>query len=616
MNKYYIYKFEYTTQSAEGLNPSSSCTVIFCHQLEINGQEIRDEIRSFYESHYQTDQIVVIGGKYLEQQMIKVFIDDQDQTFIGIPRRQDVHLNENLFLASFNENGTLRVFHKKKELDQQFFDSYLNEGLQKIFKDRGGLIVTHGTHHFVFPSGKHCDKFLRTGNILLHSCEISFVAFSLLKHFEESYDRIYCDTSSINSVAYSLVELINRFKKKPRQIPIDSFGSYEGLYKNPNTYTPKDFLLISASTSANIITYILDHHEMIDRENIVILYFLGPKQKFSNIKDKVLCNLTKSGTNPTGIEYYSTHKAEDCVFCKRGSYPVEVSGDVFLLEKPHINRIVLSVVDAQKNLTKLVDQFRATDKNNAILKASYKESSSTVSSDRKYDTYIDYKAIIEGIEQDLLRFRKYRSRLDDYINQHIPSNTKSLISLDDEGSKGLTEYVLSSIKLNYSDAKIPKTYNIKDVSNIVDEHGTIVVIGSCISNGKNLLYISRALRKFDKLRIIYFIGIARTHNSEHLQFLRSNLAYGKYGAETNGFICVETLFCNNNSKNTSWIMELDFLKEFITYLKDNNLDDQNVLDFVLERQSLLANGMGKSERGLANGLFYPRLGKTMNTELR
>src|SRR5690606_2092758 len=164
-----------------------------------------------------------------------------------------------------------------------------------------------GAHHFVFPSGKHCDRFLRTGNILLIGSEIYFIAFSLLRHFDETkHDQIYCDTSSINSVAFALSELKNRFVRleNRKQISIESFSSYEGLYKNELSYTENAFLIISASTSSNILAYIKNSHRMLDIKNIVVLYYLGEQQNYLNIEENILCNLNQTKTNPNGIPFY------------------------------------------------------------------------------------------------------------------------------------------------------------------------------------------------------------------------------------------------------------------------------------------------------------------------
>ena len=86
MNNFYIYKFNYQ-EKRDGIDKIISATVIFCDREEINEENIKEEIRKFYEKNYQTDESYVIGGEYLKNELIDVFITKQDKTFIGIPKR-------------------------------------------------------------------------------------------------------------------------------------------------------------------------------------------------------------------------------------------------------------------------------------------------------------------------------------------------------------------------------------------------------------------------------------------------------------------------------------------------------------------------------------------------
>ena len=609
MNNFHIYNFNSEVVEKDRKRTISS-TVIFCGGLRIDESTLVDEIRKHYEKHYQSDKIFIIGGEYIKDNLIELFITNQDKTFIGIPKRQETFLKENLYLLTFNKLGELKSYDKK--LPEYFLLNYLNEGLQDIFLKRGGLITSYGSHHFVFPSGKHCDRFLRTGNILLFSSEIYFIAFSILRHFDEnSHTHIFCDTSSINSLAFALSELKNRFLEcdKRTQVTIESFKSYEGLYNNSFNYTPNALLLISASTSSNILTYILENHKTVTRKNIIILYFLGEKKNYKANQDNIICDLTKSETNKKGIPFYQTFEEKNCVYCKNGSYPVEVIGDVFLLEKPKIQRVFLNANDADRRLSDFIKQFKSENKSDTVLKVNYKEDS-----EYKYEVYINYVQLLEGLNLKK-KYRDYNLKLDDYINQYIPSNTKYIVSLNDQGSTILSEYIYKKIKPNYKKSKCPLLLQQDKLSTIEDKNGTIVVVGSCISNGKNLLYISRALRKFDRYRIIYFIGISRTSNKQKLEFLRGNLKYGTYGMESNSFIEVESIYCNNDSKNTSWMSEIKFIREFIDFLKDSIPNSVKAQQFLEQRKNILAESSGTIKKGLSSNLFYPRVTTVPNTEL-
>ncbi|PVW12001.1 hypothetical protein [Marixanthomonas spongiae] len=611
MQNFYIYKYNYK-EVKKLTTKIISTTVIFCDNTKINKSKLIEEIGRFYEKYSQTDKIFVIGGNYLKEELIKVFETDKEKTFKLIPKRDETSLFDNIYINVFDDKGVIKSVNDKV-IPKKFKDGFLNEGLQNIFIKRGGLVETEGTHHYVFPSGKHCDKFLRTGNILLRSCEIYFIAFSMLKYLDEKkHNQIYCDTSSINSLALALSSLKNRFiSDRIFQIPVESFSSYKGLYENKVNYKNNALLLISASTSGNILDYINDKHKEIKRSNIVVIFYLDLKAKYTDIKDNVLCNLTHdNNTNPNGIKAYDSYDSGNCKFCDSGSYPVEVSGDVFLLEKPKINPILIRIKDANTKLSSFVQQFMSVRKGNTVLRANYKEGSET---SNKYDIYIDYSEILRGIKEKNERYSRYHKKLNAYIDQFVPSNTRFLIHLNDNSSKELAYYILDKIKINYTKSSLPQIISQDDFPEKISkqEVGSVLVVGSCISNGKNLLYLSRALRNYEGLRIVYFVGITRINNAALHKELKSNLKQGMYGPETSTYIEVENIFCANLSKNNNWQQETEFLKKMLTLLKDEDFDSKSIKYFE-DRKNTINQSYSKDVKGLADNLFFPLINGNSN----
>lgn len=584
--------------------------MIFCDREYIDERNLQSEIRNFYEDNHQTDEIFVIGPNYNEQRLKEIFVDKQLETFKDIPKPERDHLRDNLYLFTFDKIGSLSCSNRGDVISQDAVDCVLRHGLVNIFVSRGGLIEATGqAHHFVFPSGKHCNKFLRTGNILLHSSEIFFIAFNLLKRLDEvEHEQIFCDTSSINALAFALLELKRKLVGEAyKMIPIESFSSYEGLFSKSKRYFGRSLILVSSSTSGNIISKIIKHDEKVEERNIVILYFLGSEKDYLDHRANIICNLTKKKTNgQIGLEYYDTYTEKNCIYCEKGSYPVEVKGDVFLLEKPKINRITIKVTDAPPRLSDFVKQFKSTKRaENNIFKVNYKQSRDT---NNKYEVYFDMYQVLCDLNLEGGRYKKYREKLYDFINQYIPGNTKYLISLPDEGSEKLTDLIIQHLKPNYKSGKLPKAVKFGELKKELNNEkisGAAVIVASCISNGKNLLYLSRTLRSFNKLKLIYFVGLTRTNNSSNLEFLKANLKQGLYGRDTNSFVEVESFYCTNESKKNSWIREVDFLKSLQEFSEEKQLNRAN--SFFKKRIELLENSMSSQVKGLANGLFFGNL---------
>lgn len=619
MSDFYIYSSRYEKTNSHHEKVPCSVTVIFCGGPTINDINIQSEIKDFYDSNYQTDEIFVIGGEYDKARLKEVFTNNYLETFKYIPKLESQHLSDSISILNFDKNGKLSYSKvcKQGQADLKVLKYLINDGLIKIFIKRGGLIEAKGdAHHFVFPSGKHCNKFLRTGNILMNSAEIFFIAFCLLSRFKENeHKKIFCDTSSINTLAFALLELKKRLVNF-NSIPIESFSSYDGLFSKKVRFFGNSLILISSSTSCNIIDRINEHDNDVDTLNIVVLFFLGLKKDFKKRQSNIICNLTKDEIdNPGGIQYYDTYIERECIHCKTGSYPVEVKGDVFLLEKPKINRITLNVTDAPKKLSEFVRQFKSQKENDDnVLKVNYKENKDPT---KKYEVYFDMYHVLDTIDKSMRPqlYEKYKEKLFDYINQYIPSNAKYLIPLPDEGSEKLAVIIIKHIAQNYTPSRLPEIVKFDDVlKKMTDQSvvGAAVIVGSCISNGKNLLYLSRTLRPFNKLKLLYFIGLARTSNKEDLEFLKSNLRQGNYGKETNSFVEVESFFCNKDSKDTTWISEKKFLTDYMLDLVDkHNLKDAKVQ--FQARINLINDSLSLKVKGLANSIFY---NNTENGRLR
>lgn len=623
MSQFYIYSYTYlkdTSPRAQQMpgnereqvtdKVNTSATIIFCEN-EVSISSIQADLKTFYETHSQTDEIYVFGGEYIKTSLLQAFDGKVEETFRYIPKAHQLHLRDHLYVYMFDEAGKYQlIISGKNKPSEEIFQSMFNEGLLNIFVSRGGLIESKETHHYVFPSGKHCDKFLRTGNILLHGSEIYFIAFNLLASYNhDEHKQIFCDTSSINTIAFALVELKRRLlflKSKPYTMPsIESFSSYEGIVKADGKRLENSLILISASTSGNILDRIVHKHPIVNENDITILYFLGPRNAYLKNKDHILCNLTHTDDNINGIQLYPTYNSSSCDLCQRGSHPVMINGDIMLPESPKIQRIIFTVKDAPNGLNSFVREFGGHKHlEHTVIKVNYKEGST---SNLKYEIYFDFYHVINKISKGEKRYLNFARKLNDYINQYIPSNVRYFICLPDEGSIALAGYILEHIKGNYATGKLPKIINFDDCATIDEkEVGSAVIVASCISNGKNLLYLSRALRTREHLKLVYFIGLARMTNEELLDFLKSNLRQGAYGKETNSFHAVETFFFDNAVKNTSWVEELEFLKKLTEFDEDRNGGQNSAAtDFgIADRITAIEESMSTTVKGMANEIFF------------
>lgn len=594
MRNYFIYQYEDVVSSKGKLR----VTVLFVHQTKIGSQnELAQELNNFFQEHSITDKLVVLIPNYLDASSLEFFKSGRETTFQRVPGKSADYFDKCLMIYEYDADGSFTLINgKKQKHESKFISHLLRSGSTVIFKNNGGLVESTPDHHFVFPSNKHCSKFIRTGNVLINQSEIIFIAVQLLKHTKDR-NIIYCDTSSINVLPYSVFELRRRFKIEFDCPIVHSFESYDVFEKSTDSFSPESLVLISSSTSGNIIDRLLKEKRA-DKEQIQVIYFLGPNDKFLNHSANIICNLTKDSEFQLGEEEFETYNnPEDCKLCKNHSRPVNIRGDVFLTVQPKVERHLLTIKPEYfaKSIATFVEHYKSGLPNEGVLKVYYKDNFP----DANYEVYFDIVYLLKN----LTKFKRFDEALNRQINKYIPANTKYLLHLPDIGSEELANHILTKIPSSIKPEliKLETCFETK----FRGDSGTVVIVASCITTGKKLLQISRLMRNMDKLNLIYFVGIYRPVNDKFSTDLISDLKKGKDKSDERPFVAVETIYCSIQQTETSWELEKVFLEDFIGSLDEDK--EPEVYSYVNERLSILLDN--KKLRGFSNDVFLKTFGK-------
>jgi hypothetical protein len=589
MRNYFIYQYEDVVSSKEKLK----VTVLFVHQNKISSQNVMaQELSHFFQEHSITDKLLVIVPKYLEPTSLDFFQTTRETTFQRVPGKSSDYFDKCLIVYEYNSDGEFNLIGgKKPENEKKFLAHLLRSGSTIIFKNNGGLVESTSDHHFVFPSNKHCSKFIRTGNVLINQAEIFFLAVQLLKHTKDK-TIIYCDTSSINVLPYSVFELRRRFNLKFDCPIVHSFESYEVFESSRNSFSPESLVLISSSTSGNIIDR-LRKEKRAEKEQIQVIYFLGPDIKFQEHSSNIICNLTKDKQFNLGEDEFDTsNNSSYCRLCmEEHSRPINIRSDVFLTIQPKIEKHLLTINPEyfSKNIGLFAKNYRSGSPIEGVIKVYYKDNST----DANYEVYFDIVYLLENIQ----KFKKFEEALNRHIDKYIPANTKYLLYLPDIGSEKLANHILTKVPPSLKPELI-KLDN--DFINKITEHtGTVVIVASCITTGKKLLQISRLMRNMEKLNLVYFVGIYRPVNEKFSNDLISDLKKGKDKSDERPFMAVETIFCSILQTETSWELEKIYLEDFIGSLDEDK--DIEIYKYVNERLSILIDN--KRLRGFSDAVF-------------
>lgn len=589
MGRFYIYNSNIEDRRYKNV------TIIFNPNTQFDFSALKNELTEHFRYFHQTNALIFIQCNTISaENLVK---SNLDKIFKSIPQAEEKSLLENIFYVSYNRSSF--TFSKKDKFIKDNFKEIINQGLANIFISNGGLVESNGiSHHYVFPSGKHSTKFLRTANVLVEKSEIDFISLNILHLFKKTEIRnIYCDTLSINVVGYSICDYLKRYGEG-EDINIESFKSYDGIYSKSTRFYDDAVFLISASTSGGLVHYLKENHPEIHSENVCVLYYLPIDKNSTLALERVMCNLQRNDKLNYGITSYKQFKPnEKCLFCDNQSTAIKILGDSFSLDEPIVNtRNISADKYITKSLKDFVELFKYNQRTGTSLKVSFSED--TISR-KKYNLYIDYENIIKNIDDK--QYERHKIKIDAFIDQFVPVSLKYIIHLNDRGSELLANYILKKIGLcSNNSIKIINQSELNETLIPQNDSGSILIVGSCITNGKNLLYLSRFFRNYNNIRLVYFIGINRISDSEKAKELKSNIKYGLYGPENSSFIEIESINCDNSNFQTPWEIELDYLKEI-----QQNLDKRS--SFIDKRIITISRFSDKESKGGTESIFYEDL---------
>jgi len=592
MRDFYLFTYNDDTNFKGGVK---SISVLFISEAQIRKNTIIQGLEDYNQERVLSDKFVVIIPKYASEELVSFFKEGVFETFKRVVGFDKSYTEGSYSLYFFNNSGGLdREFGTLKDLKNKslFVKELFKNGNFNIFCSRGGLIESSPDHHYVFPSGKHSEKFIRTGNVLRDSNEIFFIAIQLLKIFD-SIKIVYCDTASINVLPFAVFEIQSRFKNLKQTI-VKSFDSYEVFENHNQQFSPESIVLISSSTSGNIIDR-LREKQITDENEILVLFFLGNDDSYIKHQKNILCNLSNSKSFKIGYEPFKTFpNSIACSLCKDHSQPVSIQTDIFLNIEPKYNIVTLLKADAPRFLSNFVESHTAQSVEENIFKVHYRD---VEEEDSSYEIYLDFEKLLDNISSSSYP-KYYHNKLFKKINAHIPANTKYILPLRDSGSQSLADLI---IKQN-SWIEEPIKIDIKNPVGIDEKiDGTLIVVGATYVTGRHYFFINRLLRRYPKLSVVYFIGIARTAEKDYSNNIKSNLGIGEYGGGTFPVIAVEEIYIPQAKENNNWTIETNFIRKA---LGDPEIKKELNEYFDARRKVLIDS---KENKGLTNDVFLPKI---------
>ncbi len=611
---FYLYPSSIENRSSEKKTLVIFWTYEFGKEIKSNFlHELRHKIDNYLNHNFPFDKVLLLTHEQNKSQFIGVkhFFSE-----FGLAYSLKIeNIEKDIVCAYFDQNGAVNIEHNLLDFNQIRHHIILT-GLEKIFNRRGGIIGPSEHVHYVLPSGKHSNVFVRIGNILKKGVEINFIGFTLLPYLREHTTNIYCDTSSIAVAAQAAVNLkkiINEHFVSPN---IESFSSYHGLNEYDFRDSSNSLFLISVSSNSGLANRIYNRIKNQTRDDYIVTLFRLPVQNAdSKSKEKhsgrILCDLDEIALNidKSKIFVYNLQgNNQKCLLCDNNSTSIEIIGDEFLTEKQETIPVTIREKYTPEWFGDVLDK---------LLKRKYischrmKKKGTT----ELRELYLD----IDKLHKERHRtFNKdYNSLFEKYLNQKLPAALKLIIYLNDEASHTVAKQIktfhnkILGSKGRFSlvgykdDPNFSNTINKK----ISTGKGAILVVASSIAQSHSIIKISRDLREFHEMgyQVCYFVSAVRTESKREFDYIRSSLSFGKqFKAEINVFDSLLKLFVpdERHRSDTPWQIEIYKLGDYL-FKSDsrNSLDakDKKALTIFKKRFDDLRLS---SEKGLVDNLFW------------
>jgi hypothetical protein len=572
-------------------------TVFFIGAAQADEEVIYRAVDAHYTTHPASDEVVFLVLASNAEPVIAALKGTRVSS--RILQHSHHQQQQKPRLLVIDHSGTIK--ERSGETYQESIAAKANElerirqcGAFEIFTRNQGMLEASDTHHYVKPSLKHTDRFIRSGSVLVHGVEIEFLAVWLLPLLSASTRHIYTDSSTINALGFALIHLRNISANHAQRIApsIHSFESYKGLKHETFPDKANMIVLISASSGGGMIHDLVSKFG-IDRSKIRTIFYLGSEDAGCD----VLCDLTISPQNSRGYKPAIVTKSGD-----RGPFPahslaVHILAESFVPESPHVEPVLV----VQSDIPSWWDDFKLSFVGRGAIKCFSPDPSETDMSNPPP------KTTVVGIRAALQATTPFRKRLDQMLLTAIPSSLETVIYLDDESTLAIINRIKSVWKKRPRSTRWIKASQVTKNPAILSflkskPTSSTMVVAGVVTDGTSLLDVAQILRDTQTNHALsFFIGLVACPSEKAFKELKSNLVYSQSGVQY-GFHFVQEIHLPRIYRNetTCWGDEIDFWEKY-----ESTANVNRAVDKFKEIEDRLGVLRGARTRGLTDELFLP-----------
>ncbi len=442
-----------------------------------------------------------------------------------------------------------------------------------MFAVHGGFVEANSNYHFLNPSQRHTDRFIRLSNLLSSFAEVSLLAMTVLPLLPVDAEVAHVDTPAMFAVISAVNDHLRVLAPTRSWLRCENFRSYLGVRTHDFAIGGEPVVLISASSSGSLAEVVAERN--VDRDRIGHVLYLGKETEGV----RLAVNLSfDEARNPEGVsDNRETFGENDCKLCAAGSIPVPLKGDQFDMGGPDFEPLTMLKTDAPPGLSTMMDRIAGS--------GAFRISTMKGAGAKQF--LVDVA--------DLVAAEKFVERASYLARRHVPSMTRECILLDADsqvfgdlvvGEAGLTPRFMMRNALDDLHEK-DETEKGERLDGL-----PIVVIAGVVESGRSLRDVSRDLRRSrSRSPLIYLVGCAKSASPARREELEKTLVQ-THEASKHAFASVEDVILPPSGQPNAWLAEIDFLNRAVA----QHIELSEVLQARLER-------LGRSSEPMADELF-------------
>jgi hypothetical protein len=574
--------------SPGGDQRSQRWAVIYCSREDLNTDVFCPHLVSHLERNPPPDAIYILAHQTNKEFLLKLRDDEKFLDRLPSVLRSARPLP--VYCTAITRTGEfVPVLPGSRPKAKDIREPIFQAGIKAIFQRRGGILPASPAYHYVKPSGKHCDRFIRSAEILVDGGEVDFIASRLLPYVDDTTDYIFCDSASISQLAYAVMKLRKSANPSWKNPVVDTFRSYAGILDYDFRRARNPLCLISASTSGDMARMLSE--KGVPANKIVILFYLGdPVEVGEIIHDLSYDPLA----NPTGFPKIPVFSAGACPFCKQGSSRIRMSPDYFIPENPVTESLLIKRRDAPSWLRRFLSRYHGT----GTMRAHYLPGMRGFT----HEIFLDVQRALTAHSGNT----HFRNCFDQVLTRTLPAALTRVIHLHDDASQAMAVHAVDVFR-QFNDKKEIQIIDANSVtatpSNFIESEGTTLVVASSLVDGRSLMELSQVLRSIQKNGCLAFIiGIARFVTQSALDEARSNVTQTEMRATHFDFHVIETVFVPDNTAHrcSSWDDEQDLLLKL-----QRRKCTKKLTEIIENRLQTISGASARDRSGVQDELFWP-----------